>query len=97
MAIDKAHLADAARYVSMNSVRAKLCSRLQDWRWSSVAAHFAGEDDELVEVAPLLERYEDFRLFLDQPPTKPPFAHCAARRSADGRRDRARGLPDWRR
>lgn len=60
MAIDKAHLADAARYVLMNSVRAKLCPRPQNSRWSSVAAHFAGDDDELVEVAPLLERFGIF-------------------------------------
>ena len=67
VAMDEAHLMNAARYVSMNPVRANLCSQAQDWRWSSVAAHFAGEDDDLVEVAPLLDRYGDFRLFLDQP------------------------------
>lgn len=66
VAMDEEHLANAARYVSMNPVRARLCDRPQDWRWSSVAAHFAGEDDDLVEVAPLLDRYGDFRAFLDQ-------------------------------
>lgn len=67
VAMDEAHLMHAARYVSMNPVRARLCRRAEDWRWSSVAAHFAGEDDELVEVAPLLDRYGDFRAFLDEP------------------------------
>ena len=47
----------AARYVALNPVRAHLVSHAQDWRWSSVRAHLAGRDDELVSVAPLLERY----------------------------------------
>ena len=34
-----------------------LAERARDWRWSSVRAHLAGRDDELVRVAPLLERY----------------------------------------
>ena len=64
VAMDEAHLMNAARYVSMNPVRARLCSQAQDWRWSSVAAHFAGEDDDLVEVAPLLDRYGPIDAFL---------------------------------
>ena len=31
-------------------------SRAQDWRWSSVRAHLAGEDDATVTVAPILPR-----------------------------------------
>ena len=36
----------AARYVALNPVRARLVERAEDWRWSSVAAHRAGRDDD---------------------------------------------------
>jgi len=52
--------------VSLNPERAKLVQRAQDWRWSSVAAHLAGEDDQLVKVAPALERYGDFAALLEE-------------------------------
>jgi len=38
----------------------------QDWRWSSVAAHFSGKDDKLAKVAPILEWYGDFAALLGQ-------------------------------
>src|SRR5277367_556710 len=50
------HLLAAARYVALNPVRARLASRAQDWRWSSVRAHLVGRDDGLAIVAPMLER-----------------------------------------
>ena len=62
--MDEAHLAHAARYVALNPVRARLCDRAGDWPWSSARAHLAGEDDELVEVEPLLDRVGDFAAFL---------------------------------
>jgi putative transposase len=52
VAMDEAHLAAAVRYVSLNPVRARLAMRPQDWRWSSVPAHLAEQDDALVRVAP---------------------------------------------
>jgi putative transposase len=64
VAMDEAHLAHAARYVALNPVRARLCDRAEEWEWSSARAHLAGRDDELVEVAPLLERFGDFAAFL---------------------------------
>ena len=64
VAMDEPHLAAAVRYVSLNPVRARLVSRAQDWRWSSVAAHLSGVDDGLVKVAPVLRRYGDFAAFL---------------------------------
>lgn len=64
--MDEEHLAYAVRYVSMNPVRAKLVERAEDWRWSSVAAHLSGRDDELVKVRPVLDRYGDFARFLAQ-------------------------------
>ena len=62
--MDDAYLASAARYVAMNPVRARLVDRPEDWRWSSAAAHLAGEDDGVVRVRPVLERTGDFRAFL---------------------------------
>ena len=64
VAMDEAHLASAVRYVSLNPVRARLVKRAADWRWSSVRAHFAGADDHVVRVAPVLERVGDFAAFL---------------------------------
>ncbi len=64
--MDEEHLANAVRYVSLNPVRARLVERAQDWPWSSATAHLSGRDDELVTVAPVLERYGDFAAFLDQ-------------------------------
>jgi putative transposase len=62
--MDEPHLAHAMRYVSLNPVRARLVSRAEDWQWSSVRAHLAGADDELVRVVPAIERYGDFAQFL---------------------------------
>lgn len=64
VAMDETHLIHAARYVALNPVRARLADRVDDWPWSSARAHFAGTDDELVEVAPLLERVGDFAAFV---------------------------------
>jgi len=66
VAMDEAHLANAMRYVALNPVRAGLVERAEHWRWSSAAAHIAGKDDELVTVAPALERYGDFAAFLGE-------------------------------
>ncbi len=58
--MDDAHLIAAVRYVSLNPVRARLVAHAQDWPWSSVRAHLARADDELVSVAPVLSRVPDF-------------------------------------
>lgn len=54
--MDEEHLMAAVRYVALNPVRARLVARAEDWRWSSVRAHLAGEDDAHVAVAPILSR-----------------------------------------
>jgi putative transposase len=65
--MDEKHLVAAARYVSLNPVRARLVERPQDWPWSSVRAHLAGRDDGVVKTAPLLDRLGDFAAFLETP------------------------------
>ena len=65
VAMDEDHLIAAARYVSLNPVRARLVRRPEAWPWSSVRAHLAGRDDGIVKTAPLLDRIGDFAAFLD--------------------------------
>ena len=57
--MDDAHTLEAARYIELNPVRARLAAAPQDYRWSSASAHAAGRDDGLVRVAPLLEMAGD--------------------------------------
>lgn len=62
--MDEDYLLAAARYVELNPIRAGLTADPFAWRWSSAAAHLAGQDDTLVKVAPLLELAGDWRRFL---------------------------------
>jgi putative transposase len=62
--VDEAHPVTAARYVSLNPVRARLVERAEEWPWSSVRAHARGVDDGLVSVKPLLDRVGDFARLL---------------------------------
>lgn len=64
-AMDERHLMAAARYVSMNPVRAGPVGKAADWPWSSARAHLAGRDDSVVTTAPLLNRVADFAGFLE--------------------------------
>ena len=58
--MDELHLNATVRYVELNPVSAGLCESPQDWRWSSVRAHLNSNDDELVSVKPMLERYPNW-------------------------------------
>ena len=49
---DEAHLPGSARYVTMNPVRAGLCERPENWRWSSYRATLG------VAPTPAFLRYE---------------------------------------
>ena len=60
VAMDYTHLMRAVRYVSLNPVRARLATRAEDWKWSSVRAHMAGQDDGLVAVRAVLDRAPNF-------------------------------------
>jgi putative transposase len=65
--MDERHMLAAVRYVELNPVRARLCSRADDWKWSSAPAHLRGTDDALVTVAPMLERIDSWARYLDTP------------------------------
>jgi putative transposase len=65
--MDPRHLLHCARYVELNPVRAALVSDPADWPHSSAGAHLGQRHDGLVNVAPLLERIDDWRGFLTEP------------------------------
>ena len=62
--VDEAYLLAAARHIELNPVRAQLVRQAADWSWSSARAHLCGEDDRVVEVAPLLAMVPDWNAFL---------------------------------
>ena len=62
--LDEAHLLAAVRYIELNPVRAGLCTRAEDWRWSSVHAHLQNTHDDLVNTEPMRERISDWRDYL---------------------------------
>lgn len=65
--MDENHLYAAVRYVELNPVRASLCTSAEQWRWSSAMAHLSGQDDLLVQVAPMLERVGNWGDYLSCP------------------------------
>jgi putative transposase len=62
--MDEQHLNATVRYVELNPVPARLCASPQDRRWSSVHAHLDSNDDELVSVMPMLERFPNWAAYL---------------------------------
>jgi putative transposase len=62
--MDESYLIAAVRYTELNPVRARLCSKPDDWPWSSARAHFTGRDDAVVSVQPMLDRVSDWRRYL---------------------------------
>ncbi|MDA4846733.1 hypothetical protein [Hoeflea poritis] len=82
--MDKSHLLNAVRYVTINPIRAELVTRTREWQWSSARAHLTGNDDHVVTVEPVLERTGKFTAFLDKPidGTKPYGAVPAPKPSA---------------
>ena len=91
-AMDEPHLLHCVRYLAFNPVRAGLAARAQDWQWSSVAAHLAGEDDGLVRVAPLLEIVPGFASLLEMSLEEQAALENFGARSPNGR---PLGSPDF--
>jgi putative transposase len=89
--MDEPHLLAAAHYIALNPVVAGLVSRAEDWPWSSVRAHLAGEDDELVTVAPLRAVIPDFAALLTAP-ADPAMTTRTERAPTIGR---PLGAPGW--
>ncbi|MCO5163196.1 MAG: transposase [Mesorhizobium sp.] len=89
--MDEDHLEGAVRYVSLNPVRAGLVKRAEDWPWSSVRAHLAGEGDGLVAVTPVLDRWPGFTTMIE---TEPTVAEMNSLRKAETS-GRPLGSKDW--
>ena len=64
--MDEEHLMATVRYVELNPVRAGLCSDPGEWPWSSVHAHYRGDDDALVDVKPMLNRVSEWSAYLSE-------------------------------
>ncbi len=62
--MDARYLLAASRDIELHPVRAKLVARAEDEAWSSVRAQVTGQDDGLVNVAPLLQLVRDWQAFL---------------------------------
>jgi putative transposase len=62
--MDEFHTIAAMRYVEMNPVRAGMCNRPQDWRWSSAQTHLLDSDDDLVNVAATRNLVPNWRRYL---------------------------------
>ena len=63
--MDEQYLLATVRYVELNPLKAKLCRDLSEWPWSSYHSHMSGEDDGVVITAPMLERVDDWRRYID--------------------------------
>lgn len=64
VAMSDRHWVAAVRYVELNPVRAGLCARAEDWRWSSARAHITGEPDGLTDGEALGRWMPNWRAFL---------------------------------
>lgn len=62
--MDEDHLLAAVRYVERNPILAGLCTKPEEWRWSSARAHLNGIDDKLVRLAPMMERIDNWKNYL---------------------------------
>ena len=67
--MDERYLLATVRYVERNPVKAGLVEFPGQWRWSSAQAHLKGENNELVNVSPMLDRIDDWYQYLSD--------HCA--------------------
>lgn len=65
--MDAAHLMAALRYVALNSVRAGMVAKAEDWPWSSMVAHLDRVDDGMTEAAPVATRVPNFPTFWANP------------------------------
>lgn len=79
--MDESWLLACSRYVELNPVRARLVERPEAWQWSSARAHLGLASDGVTETAPLLDRVEDWRTFLDDGLDEPSRSTIRSRES----------------
>jgi putative transposase len=73
--MDERYLLATVRHVELNPVRAGLCDSAEDWAWSGVHAHLRSEDDQLVNVQPMLDRVSDWRNYLSESEDRGDLSH----------------------
>jgi len=61
--MDEKYLYSAVRQVECNPVKAHLVSLPGQWKWSGARAHLQGKNDDIVDLAPMLERVEDWSAY----------------------------------
>ena len=64
--MDERHLLAAVRYVELNPVRAGLCQKPTQWRWSSVHAHLNDSPDPVVNSRPMHDRVSNWAEYLSE-------------------------------
>jgi putative transposase len=65
--MDEGWLLKAAAYVELNPVKAGMVKNAWSYRWSSVHAHLAGQDDKgIVQVEKLLSLAGDWKVYLKE-------------------------------
>ena len=62
--MDEKYLYPAVRQVECNPVKAHLVSLPGQWKWYGARAHLQGKNDDIVDLAPMLERVEDWSAYL---------------------------------
>lgn len=70
VAMDGDHAVCALRYVLLNPVRAKLCKKPEQWRWSSARAYLKRQDDGLTDTTDFLEQFPDIAALLADTPER---------------------------
>ena len=65
--MDETHTLCALRYVEMNPVRAGLCDRPEEWRWSSVHANLGDPSDGITDSNTTRKIVPDGRSYLNVP------------------------------
>jgi putative transposase len=82
--MDENHLLAAVRYVELNPVRAGLCERPEQWRWSSARAHIHKNFDGLLSLDAMQDRIDDWRQYLCEE-DRPEITDALRRHSRTGR------------
>ncbi len=63
--MDDHYLHSVVRYVELNPVHANMVNQPEDYVWSSARAHLAGQDDQLVNVSPMLDQVANWQAYLE--------------------------------
>jgi putative transposase len=60
------HLIASVRYVELNPVRARLCTRAEEWQWSSALDHLGLRRSTFLNTEAMQERITDWNAYLNE-------------------------------